>query len=247
MKFHACPKENWCGPYKINPKADGSVTEVRPTGDYETKFTKGSLCTYQVNFPQKAERGDQLEVTLGRIRMIKPTFIASEAFAAKKYKVADMYDGAVVSIGNPFKVYLTMESTAEKEDEISDFTFSVKYLKYQEVINKTREEVAAETDVLVIKNSTLITKIIQKNLWESNEFVTIVIVAFVALLLIIGLICCLVYLRIKADKINKVEKLKGVGVMSAQYGGRHSPGHSTELGAFGGPASKPNFDDDGDN
>lgn len=71
--------------------------------------------------------------------MIKPTFIASEAFSAKKYKVADMYDGAVVSIGFPFKVYLTLESTAETEAEISDFSMSVKYLKYQEVQNKTRE------------------------------------------------------------------------------------------------------------
>lgn len=220
MKFHACPKEEWCGAYKINPGGDGAIVEMKPGGDYDKKFSKGALCTYQVNFPSKAQRGDQLEVTLGRVRLIKPTFIASEAFSAKKYKVADMYDGAVVSIGFPFKVYLTLESTAETEADISDFTMSVKYLKYQEVQNKTRDEVAAETDVLVIKNSTLITRIIQKNLWESNEFVTIVVVAFVALMLIIGLICCLVYLRVKADKINKVERLKGVGVVSASGYGR---------------------------
>ena len=71
--------------------------------------------------------------------------------------------------------------------------------------------------------------------------------AFVALLLIISLICCLVYLRVKADKINKVERLKGVGLASATAYGKQSPGgHSTEL-AGAGPASKPNFDDDGDN
>ena len=143
MKFHACPKEEWCGAYKLNPKKDGSVVEVKPFGEYEKKFTKGALCTYQVNFPNGAERGDQLEVTMGRINLIKPTFIAAGAFKAKDLKKVEMYDGAVVSIGHPFKVYLTLESTAEKEDEISDFSMSVKYLKYQEVQNKTREEVAA--------------------------------------------------------------------------------------------------------
>jgi hypothetical protein len=44
-----------------------------------------------------------------------------------------MYPGANMSIGYPFKVYLTMESTAiinDQVNEISDFRFDVRYNKF---------------------------------------------------------------------------------------------------------------------
>ena len=50
-------------------------------------------------------------------------------------------------------------------------------------------------------------QLIEKDLWESGDFVIIISVAIVAIIFIIILISCLIYLKIKGEKMSKVEKL----------------------------------------
>jgi len=71
-----------------------------------------------------------------------------------------MYKDAVISIGFPFKVYLTMESIAKTDEEFSDFEMTVKFVEYKEAEGKTREEVAKDTDVIIVKNNTIKTEFI---------------------------------------------------------------------------------------
>lgn len=48
----------------------------------------------------------------------------------------------------------------------------------------------------------------QKDLWESGDFVIIISVAVGAIIFIVILIACLVYLKVKGEKMSKVEKFK---------------------------------------
>ena len=49
---------------------------------------------------------------------------------------------------------------------------------------------------------------IEKDLWESGDFVIIISVAIGAIIFIVILIACLVYLKVKGEKMSKVEKFK---------------------------------------
>lgn len=51
------------------------------------------------------------------------------------------------------------------------------------------------------------TKIVEKDLWESGNFIIIIAIACAALVFIIILIICLIVLKIKGEKMSKVEKL----------------------------------------
>ena len=82
MKYHSCPKEDWCGQYKIHPNINGDALQIVPVGDYGTKFKKNTLCTYQISFPKRATKGDKIEVTLEKSYQVKPTFIAAKSFSS---------------------------------------------------------------------------------------------------------------------------------------------------------------------
>lgn len=58
--------------------------------------------------------------------------------------------------------------------------------------------------------SFLIFEIIEKDLWESDDFKIIIGVAVIAIFFIIILISCLLYLRVQGEKMSKVERLTQV-------------------------------------
>jgi hypothetical protein len=50
----------------------------------------------------------------------------------------------------------------------------------------------------------------EKDLWESNDFKIIIGVAVIAIVFIIILISCLLYLKVQGEKMSKVERLTSV-------------------------------------
>jgi hypothetical protein len=46
MQYHACPKDNYCGPYKVYPLKDERQILLKPTES--TEFIEGALCTYLI-------------------------------------------------------------------------------------------------------------------------------------------------------------------------------------------------------
>ena len=157
-----------------------------------------------------------------------------------------MDPGTILSIGFPYRVYLNVISQGEDETESSDFNLNITYVKYDPNAKDQGPEVE---DKIIIQNKTVTTKIIckflfsflfhlifhflEKDLWESGDFVIIISVALVAVVFIIILISALIYLKIKGEKMSKVETL--------------SPGKSKFPGGSKNkinPSSRPNFGDD---
>jgi len=77
-----------------------------------------------------------------------------------------MYIGANMSIGFPFKIYITALSD---DGGVGDFRLKYRYEKYDP--NKQEEEDnSGGTNVIVIKNDTFTTQYVEQGLWESEEF-----------------------------------------------------------------------------
>jgi hypothetical protein len=234
MMYQACPKEAWCGDYFVTPENDGVMLEIKPTEEAsnDNLFSQGALCTYQINFPENSGDKDRLQVSLESKYKADVMFIASTSFAAKDRQSASMYISANMSIGYPYKVYLTAVSTGQEVDEVGDFRFNVRYEKYDP--NKTEDSGSGGSNVIVVKNNTFTTQYVEQDLWESEDFLMIVYIAGGALALIIILICCLVCLKIRGDKLTQVKTIQT----------NNSPVKSIK--GSPGPASKPVFDESGD-
>lgn len=142
-------------------------------------------------------------------------------YRSNKYQEAEMTPGTDLSIGYPYKVYLNIISEGSDRSEPSDFKLNITYVKFDP---NAKEPTIPEEDKIVIQNRTVTTKIIckfifkfliiyfsfliiEKDLWESGDFVIIISVAVAAICCIIILISCLIYLKIKGEKMSKVTKL----------------------------------------
>jgi len=181
-----------------------------------------------INFPDGAEDGDKLQVSLESAYRADVTFIAGTSFADQDRQSAEMYINANMSIGYPYKVYLTAVSSGEEAAEVGDFRFNVRYEKYDP--NKTDSSGSGDdSNVIVVRNNTYTTTVVEKSLWESEDFLLIVYIAGGALALIIILICCLVCLRSKQKNIERISNL-----------------NTDQLDGSPGPQSKPIFVDDQD-
>ena len=80
-------------------------------------------------FPQDIDEKDRLSVTMESSSNIKGKFIASVSYKSNKYLHADIESGQTLSIGYPYRIFLTMASETGKSDN-ADFKLSIKYVKF---------------------------------------------------------------------------------------------------------------------
>ena len=125
MQYQACPKESWCGCYKLGPQRDGAQLTMTPTSAAVSNFNNGALCTYQIEFPYGSKSGDQLQVEVLSMTSVNSKFIVSESYSSSSYQSVDMNTKNLYSIGFPNKIFITVESTSP--DTTGDFVMKAKY------------------------------------------------------------------------------------------------------------------------
>jgi len=80
-------------------------------------------------FPQDIGSKDRLSVTMESSSNIKGKFIASVSYKSNKYLHASIETGQTLSIGYPYRIFLTMSSETGNSNK-ADFKLNVKYVKF---------------------------------------------------------------------------------------------------------------------